>query len=336
LYACLLRLYPRSFVAEFGDEMRAVFEEMVARAARHGFFVLAGAILRELLGAPLALLRAHWFSWKKGATGGVSPWFSSMLSPSLPPPPPDGRASWVQAGLEVSLFLSMGAILVLQTYCSLALPILGSLRGPGNGGTIFLLPISLFTIGLVRGLPRWAYPYGGMLLGYSLAAAIRFRQLPFLVASLLAFAALTAAAVIVHSRGRPLPIGLRRLGRSIVVDWTRLSFCIYGAMPLTIAAAFDNAYLDNRTPYLAVGVLLMVAGGLVYARSRRTARQSIALLGGTSLCFLCALLDHVHFVGSWIAESGWLIQLWASVSATMLVPILIGLAQRALAPGRAA
>jgi hypothetical protein len=33
LYAALLRLYPRSFRAEFGAEMRAVFAEAVVGAA---------------------------------------------------------------------------------------------------------------------------------------------------------------------------------------------------------------------------------------------------------------------------------------------------------------
>jgi hypothetical protein len=83
----------------------------------------------------------------------------------------------------------------------------------------------------------------------------------------------------------------------------------------------------------------MVVGALFYARSRRTAVQIAALVSGTSLCFGCALLDHMHFVGSrntWVVETGWLIRLWASTSVLTSAPLLGILAQRAAARKRAA
>jgi hypothetical protein len=339
LYGLLLRLYPRHFRDEFTWEMQAVFGEMITQTARQGFLALMGASLRELLDAPFALLKAHWFDWqKRGTTARDS---NARFSPAqISFPPPDGRTSWTQVGLEASLFLSIGVILILQTYLPSTGPVSGPLRDLGSTSMVLLLlPVPLFLAGLARDLPRWAYPSGGMLLGYSLLAAIRFRQLPFLAASLLALLALIAAAMIVHMRVRPLPPFLQRLGQSINVDWTRLSFCVYGATPLTIATAFDDAYFNNRTPYLALSVLFMVAGAFAYARSRRTVAQMTALLGATSLCVLCALLDHVHFTGGmgpWIAESGWLVQLWLRVSALMSAPPLIGLAQHALTAERAA
>ncbi|MBL7063771.1 MAG: hypothetical protein ISS49_06110 [Anaerolineae bacterium] len=113
-----------------------------------------------------------------------------------------------------------------------------------------------------------------------------------------------------------------------------------------ITTAFDDARYDNRTPYLVISVLLMVAGAFAYIRSRRTVLQMTALLGGMSLSFWCALLDQATFFGglaswfsspgSWLAEIGWMLKLWANVTALMLVPFLIRLAHRALAPGRAA
>ena len=299
-YGLLVRLYPRRFRAGFEDEMRAVFAAMLDQAAQQGIVALASLGLRELSDAPLAILRVYRSSWQNWTRATKH---SPVSIPSLPRPSPDGRSSWIQVGLEVSLFLSVGAVLVLLAYLPLARTP-GPPRGPTDGSAIWiLLAIPLFMAGLARGLPRWAYPSGGMVLGYSFLAAIRFRQLFALSASVLAFAALTAAAVVVHLRVRPLPAWLRRLEQSIVVDWTRLSFCVYGAMPLAIAAAFDNAYLDNRTPYLAVAALSMVAGALAYARSRRTVTQMTALLGATSLCFVCALLDHVHLTGGMVCPS---------------------------------
>lgn len=273
--------------------------------------------------------------------------FSPPSISSLPPPSPDGRASWMQAGLEVSLFLSMAAILVLHTYLPLARPVSRPPRVLGGISPAFLLvPVPLFLVGLARGLPRWAYPFGGMLLGYAFLAAIRFSMVPLFAASLLATVLLAVAAAVVNSRVRPLPPLLRRVGQSIGSDWTRVSFCIYGAMPLVILTAFDDARVDSRTPYLAASVLLMVVGAFAYVRSRRTVRQLIALLGGMSLSVWCAYLDRAAFVrgwgtwlsspGLWIAEIGWTLRLWASMTAFILAPFLIGLALRALAPRHAA
>jgi len=245
----------------------------------------------------------------------------------------------MQAGLEVSLFLSMGVILVLQTYLPLTRPVSGPPRSLGSIGTIILLlSIPPFLVGLARGLPRWAYPFGGILLGYSFLVAARFNLLPFLAALLLASVVLAVAAAVVHSRYRPLPPLLQRMGQSIGLDWTRLSFCIYSVMPLMITTAFDDARYNNRTPYLAISVLLMVAGAFAYIRSRRTVLQMTALLGGMSLSFGCALLDRAYFMGglgSWLsspsprlAEIGWMLRLWANGTALLLAPFLIGLARR--------
>ncbi|TEU16689.1 MAG: hypothetical protein E3J25_02695 [Anaerolineales bacterium] len=349
LYILLVRLYPRSFRAEFEDEMQAVFEEMVEQETKKGIFALASVCLRELLDAPLTLLRVHWFSWRKKekATSDSTVGFPPVPISGLPPPSPDGRASWMQAGLEVSLFLSTGIILVLLSYLPLTWPVSGPPRSLGSIDAVsLLLFIPLFLVGLTRGLPRWAYPFGGILLGYGFLTAIRFDMLPFLVASLLAFVLLAIAAAVVNARVRPLPPLLRRMGQSIGLDWTRLSFCIYGIMPLMITTAFDDARCNNQTPYLAISVLLMVAGAFAHIRSRRTVLQMTALLGGMSLSFWCALLDRAYFMGGlgswisspgpWLAGIGWTLKLWASMTALILAPFLIGLAHRALTPRRAA
>ena len=48
LCATLVRLYPRSFRAEFEEEMQVVFEDAVSDAAKRGGLLLAAACLREL------------------------------------------------------------------------------------------------------------------------------------------------------------------------------------------------------------------------------------------------------------------------------------------------
>lgn len=117
-------------------------------------------------------------------------------------------------------------------------------------------------------------------------------------------------------------------------------------MPLIITVAFDDGRCNDRTSWLVISVLLMVAGTFAYSRSRRTVLQMTALLGGMSLSFCCALLDQAAFVGglaswvtspaSWLAEIGWVLRLWASMTALIAAPFLIGLAHRALTSGRTA
>ena len=65
LYAGLLRLYPRSFRAEFEGEMSAVFEQALVEAAKCGCGSVVVTCLRELRDWPPGALREHWFSFKR-------------------------------------------------------------------------------------------------------------------------------------------------------------------------------------------------------------------------------------------------------------------------------
>jgi len=59
IYARFIRLYPRHFRDEFGEEMMAVFSEAVTEAAEGGIIPLATVCLRELRDLPLSLVRQH-------------------------------------------------------------------------------------------------------------------------------------------------------------------------------------------------------------------------------------------------------------------------------------
>jgi hypothetical protein len=63
LYARALRLYPREFRADFGDEMRAVFAQAIEAPAGTGQTL--GFFLRELEDLPGSLLRQHWLAIRK-------------------------------------------------------------------------------------------------------------------------------------------------------------------------------------------------------------------------------------------------------------------------------
>ena len=60
LHAALLRMYPRAFRTEFGEEMRTVFACTLADVADGGVVPLIGVCLRELKDWPESLLLEHW------------------------------------------------------------------------------------------------------------------------------------------------------------------------------------------------------------------------------------------------------------------------------------
>jgi hypothetical protein len=312
--------------------MQAVFAEALSEAKLAGLCSLSKLLLRELFQTPFALARLY---RSYGLRRNLANHFFAKGSAALTPPERDGRFSWRQAGLETGLFLAVGGLMVLATYLPPAWLSAGWQRRLDLlGAAVVLLPVPIFLAGLANGLPRWSFPAGGMLLGYTFLAATRSHFVPFLVTSLVAASVLALAAGFVDASGYPLPDGVRRWGQSLKLDWTRLSFAFYGAMPLAITSAFDDAYVNNRTPWLAISALLMVCGALVYTRSRRRSFQIAALLCGFTLAFWPALLDRASFeggLGPWLGTAGWMVELWVASSALMLAPLLLGYMLRTLA-----
>jgi hypothetical protein len=243
----------------------------------------------------------------------------------------------------LSLFLVAGLLLIAVTYLPSAGPSPGWMHDLGFlGKAVMPLTLPIILIGLVWGLPRWAYPFGGLLLGYQVLRANQSGLWPFLVAMLLAYAILATVALITNPRPSPLPAPLRRIGQSFSLDWTRLSFGAYGAAPLAIIIAFDDGHTNSRTPYLALSVLAMIACALIYCRSSQTSVRVGALLGGITFSFMAAWLNNVAFSGSsgdWIAESNpghaeivWMLRLWVLWMALILTPGLLSAAGRAVRP----
>jgi hypothetical protein len=249
----------------------------------------------------------------------------------LPPAPPDGRVSWRQAFFELSLFMVAALLLITITYVENAN--VGWQREPDFlGKAITFLTLPFLLLGLARGLPRWAYPFGGLLLAFHLSVSYQSGVWRFLLVMLLAFLALAVVEVITNPQRSLLPLPLRRMGQSISVDSTRLSFAIYGAMPLVIIQAFDDAHVDSRTPYLAFSALGMVVCALLYCRSRETTLQVILLLAGLTFLICGAWLDRIYFAGgllNWvtvpaagIAELLWLSKLWLQWALLLLLPAI--------------
>ena len=113
-YRLLLNVYPPAYRAEFADEMNETFIEGVEDAAAQGR--LGKFFLKELRDTPKALVHAYWDGWKSKLETGIQTLQNIASTSDLPPAPPDGRVSWRQALMELSLFMVAALFLIMITY----------------------------------------------------------------------------------------------------------------------------------------------------------------------------------------------------------------------------
>jgi hypothetical protein len=106
----------------------------------------------------------------------------------LPPAPPDGRESWQQAFWELSPFVFAALLLIISHISAIRRGHAGWQRDAEFLGKVIMpLTLPFLLLGLARGLPRWAYPFGGMLLGYQIFVSYQSSMWLFLFVMLLAF-----------------------------------------------------------------------------------------------------------------------------------------------------
>lgn len=344
IYRLLLNAYPPSYRVQFEDEMSDTFLEGVEEAESLG--TLASFLLREFRDMPKALIKAYWDGWKTRLQNGIQTLQDIASTSDLPPAPPDGRESWRQAMFELSPFVASAFLLILITYLPFSGVNAGWQREPDFlGKVITWVTLPFLLLGLARGLPRWAYPFSGLLLGYHIFLSYQSSMWMFLLVMLLAFFALAVAEALTNPQPSLLPLPLRLIGQSLSVDWTRLSFGVFGAMPMVIILAFDDAHVNNRTPYLAISVLAMVIFVLIYCRSREKTTQITALLAGLAFAICGAWLDKIYFAGgliNWVTvpatgmdELLWLLRLWLQWGLLILLPVLLVMMGRAASLKRA-
>jgi hypothetical protein len=305
------------------------FVEGVDEAGSLG--TLASFLLREFREMPKSLIKAYIEGWMGKLWDGIHILERVTSSSDLPPAPPDGRDSWRQVVWETSLFLFGGLLLILATYVPFPTLHAGWQHDLGLLGKVIVpLAFSILLVGLLRGLPRWAYPFGGLILGYQGMMVHQNGLSLFLLLMILAALLLAIASIVTDPYPSRLPAPIRRITQSLSQDWTRFSFAFYGAMPLVILQAFDDSHYDNRTPYLAGSVLAMIVCAFLYCRSRDGQLQISFLLLGVTLSIWGAWLDKIAFADdlvNWIMISSrgmtddlWILKLWFQWVLLILFP----------------
>ncbi len=253
------------------------------------------------------------------------------------------RGSWAEtlAGIAPFLIIGLATIIIEWPTDVISLPVWSSYLGGGLFlGGYLVLSVGL-GVGWVQGFPRWSYPYAGYVLifaRYMMHVATpglrifghTFQRnelwgwrswIPFLVVAVIALAITRSL--------RPL----FRLVTGVWKDWTRLSFGLYGMMPLAVPIALDEVDNSYQLPYMLLLTLILVEGALAYMRSTRTWQRALALLVGTaSAVAVMAVGTVVYWKGpgdGWVNVGKTLIH-GGYVVAVVFAPALLGLLRRAV------
>jgi uncharacterized membrane protein (UPF0136 family) len=314
-YRHLLNLYPPDFRVEYGEEIQMVFE--LSLASKQGWAAWR-LVFRELASAPHVLLSLHWREWK------LRGWRSVFLDSHSPVR--DGRHSWALAWAEASFFIVWAGLMVLLTYGDSTRVSPGWYRDLNILGILgVILPLPILLLGLGRALPRWVYPFYGLLLAYLCYAGLRYHLELILAATILAIFALATMAARANVR-HPLPDFLQNLGRSLRLDPLRWSFAVYGAAPLLLLWAYDDGYANNRSFYLLLSTIGLLLGAISYIRLKAPSSRLAALVAGLALALLPAILDQAAHTGViYSGEAAPILWAWTLVTALILgLPLMPG------------
>lgn len=326
LYKALLRLYPRSFQAEFAEEMISVFEEALGEAASRGWLAQLRRLLVEVLSLPAGVLQI------------------SLKNQPVPNPKKPGGLEWEG---PPSSWESLVALAVF------VLPVANLWLNSVPQGTSFLLLLCMasllagcFVIGLKSGFPRWSLPYLGLALSAlsfvfvfqwasdriapsllpiptplpqdeSLTLLLQSVGAGMMWLSLFAMTFLFLGLLALVHRFHPLLARLRQ-------DWTLVSYILYSGTLFTLGFTFDQYHAEQ--PYTLASSLCLVTGAWLYLRSRRPWQRTLALLAGITLAMGSSYASQWPAVlaQDWYAARQTILA-WGWMVLALLAPALIKL-----------
>jgi len=195
----------------------------------------------------------------------------------------------------------------------------------------YLLLLLGFGVGWVKGFPRWSYPYVAIVLMYTLwwtdvaTPGLTLLNHTFRRGELwglrawIPFSAMAAICLLLTRSLRPL----LRFFTGVWRDWTRLSFGLYGLMPLLVWVSFDEVNRSYQFPYLVVSMVLLAGGALAYMRGGRAQERVFALLAGLGLAWTVTTIGVATYWHGrqdfWMREPGNGYQM----AGTMLIALVV-------------
>lgn len=188
--------------------------------------------------------------------------------------------------------------------------------------SLLVLPAIGFGVGWVKGFPCWSYPYVGFELLISLymmnMATPGLRVLNYTFGrndlwgwrAWIPFLVMAAIALLVTRSLRPV----LRLFINVWKDWTRLTFGMFGFMPLLVFIGFDEVDRLYSLPFMVALTIVMAGTALGYLRSARPRQRVLALLVGIVLTLAVIIVAPMAY---------WLENGWVNVPGTIIGGIVV-------------
>jgi len=258
-----LALYPARYRREYGEERYSVLQLALEEAAAGGWLRLSQFCIREWRDLPLSLIREHIKEWKL-RMGSSETDLQSTREP--------GYTLWV--GIFPFVLLGIMAL-------AFEFP-----REWGNGelfrtlggllmfGGYLVILVGLL-IGALAGFPRWSFPY--LIYSIIFALYISHASTPGLVVFNIemwgrdlwgwrAWVPLGVVMTLVPILNRHPWQLLKSLWVGVVKNWSRLTFGLYGLLPLFILIGLDEMEDTYSFPAAVVAVVFILAGAILYLR----------------------------------------------------------------------
>lgn len=319
-----MRLYPAEFQAEFGQEMATFFSEALTKAHEKGFGSVLILFLRELRDLPTSL-------WHEQRRRRQDQRRIFVMTNDIDEPGYWRPATGQETAVTILPFVLFGILFTLEA--------LGYARGTPGLSLYWHLPVYLVAlaglgIGWVKRFPRWSLGYLGLALVYGWwlhgLSTFGFKLFGYPIdrwewrgwIALLAVA--LVATLITHSLSP-----LVDLAKSIWIDWSRLSFILYGALSwLTLAVISDGSPRSDPVeilPQVFCAALFIVLGVLPFLHLHFPWQRGLALQGAFNLAWLSSIA--IGAVVSGRANVAWpILAIWF---VFLLLPGILGLFRRA-------
>jgi hypothetical protein len=309
LYGLLLRLYPKQYRDEYGEELQIVFDSSMEDSGKMGNSELAITVLKEFASLPGAILYQHLRERRKANMIGK---FDSYFDFS--------HGSWKELLTALLPFFVAGAgIPVIEYLIRLKVIPVSGLLGSGILLALFGLFIIFLIVGMLKDMPRWSLPYFGFVLSlfsvflfsFLFGTPIYFLFGNYRDASLLmdilwdgiSWYGLLPAIALLAAKSRTSP-ALQRFRN----DWTLLCFLLYSAAPFSLLLTFDE-YVGEE-PYTLLTFLVLAGGAWLYLRSKSEWKRFGLLFGALTLAMLIATAAKLILIPS---------QDWANPLDTSLI-----------------
>lgn len=292
LYSAFLRLYPRSFHAEFANEMRDAFWQAADEASAQGILALGQFFLKELLSLPASIVHIRSQMSPRWGSRRAQIWTGSPV-----------EQPWKELLVALLVFiLPAGMILTNQA------PQEFSTTGL-SAAALFL--VVMLVIGWLGGFPLWSIPYVGVVLaiaGYlyvfqwvvglvsptlisnfspgpwdrSTYVVLEIISYGMLWLMLLCLTLLVVTLLQLSNRFQSLMVRVRH-------DWTLISYILYGESVFALVLLLEDYRHDPN--YVIASLFCLLAGVWLYLRSSASRERLLALLGCLTLAVGIAVSD---------------------------------------------